>query len=145
MGCACVALLAENVTKGIALFNGKDLAGFYTWLVDTKREDPRHVFTVTNGMIHISGEGLGYLATESEYRNYHLSIEFKWGTESRSWGDRAGKARDSGILLHAIGPDGNSDDGHGAFASDIGKVPEAVRRLATSVVVFEGRQSTIYG
>ena len=41
----------------IKLFNGKDLFRFHTWLVDTKREDPRHVFTVTNGMIRISGEG----------------------------------------------------------------------------------------
>src|SRR5881296_123645 len=62
----------------IHLFNGKDLSGFYTWLVDTKREDPRHVFVVTNGVIRISGEGLGYLATEKEYQDYH----------PRQWRDR---------------------------------------------------------
>ena len=83
----------------IKLFNGKDLAGFYTWLVDTKREDPRHVFTVTNGMIRISGEGLGYLSTAREYQNYHLIAEFKWGERNWSWGDRLEKACDSGIFL----------------------------------------------
>jgi hypothetical protein len=103
----------------LRLFNGKDLGGFYTWLVDTKREDPRHVFAVTNGMIRISGEGLGYLATEKRYQDYHLIAEFKWGKTNWPWGDRIGKARDSGIFLHAIGPDGNSHDGQGAFMAAI--------------------------
>jgi len=103
----------------IPLFNGKDLGGFYTWLVDSKREDPRHVFVVTNGVIRISGEGLGYLATEKEYQDYHLVAEFKWGKTNWPWGGRTGKARDSGIFLHAIGPDGNSHDGQGAFMAAI--------------------------
>ena len=30
----------------LRLFNGKDLAGLSTWLKDSKREDPRKVFTV---------------------------------------------------------------------------------------------------
>ncbi|MBU6398826.1 MAG: DUF1080 domain-containing protein [Verrucomicrobia bacterium] len=99
----------------LRLFNGRDLTGFHTWLVDTHRQDPRHVFTVTNGMIHISGDGLGYLATEREFENYRLTAEFKWGPKNWTWDDRVGKARDSGIFLHAVGPDGNSQDGHGAF------------------------------
>ena len=101
------------------LFNGTNLAGFYSWLVDTRREDPRHVFTVTNGMIHISGDGLGYLSTERKYKDYHLVAEFKWGRTNWHWGDRVGKARDSGIFLHATGTDGNSHDGNGAFMAAI--------------------------
>jgi hypothetical protein len=112
---------AEAVTpqRLIALFNGTNLAGFYTWLVDCQREDPRGVFTVTNGMIRISGEGLGYLSTDKEYRDYHLVAEFKWGQRNWPWGDRVGKARDSGIFLHSFGPDGNSHDGKGAFKAAI--------------------------
>src|SRR5438067_6385904 len=82
----------------IKRFNGKDLSGFYTWLVDTKREDPRQVFTVTNGMIRISGEGLGYLSTDREYQNYHLIAEFKWGERNWSWGDRHRKGARLGYL-----------------------------------------------
>lgn len=100
-------------------FNGSSLEGFYTWLVDTKHEDPRKVFCVTNGMIRISGDGLGYLATKKEYRDYRLVVEFKWGAKNWPWGDRIGKARDSGIFLHATGPDGNSHDGKGAFMAAI--------------------------
>ncbi|MEK7684096.1 MAG: DUF1080 domain-containing protein [Verrucomicrobiota bacterium] len=106
---------AESPSAVIKLFNGRDLGGFYSWLVDTKRRDPRGVFSVTNGLIRISGDGLGYLATEKEYQDYHLTAEFKWGKTNWSWGDRVGKARDSGLFLHATGPDGNSHDGRGAF------------------------------
>ena len=35
---------ADELPQYRPLFNGKDLTGFYTWLVDTKREDPRRVF-----------------------------------------------------------------------------------------------------
>ena len=106
-------------TEKTQLFNGTNLAGFHTWLVDTKDRDPRRVFTVTNGMIHISGNGLGYLSTERDYQNYRLVAEFKWGKTNWNWGNRISAARDSGIFLHATGPDGNSYDGHGAFKSAI--------------------------
>jgi hypothetical protein len=101
------------------LFNGRDLTGWYPWLVDTKYADPRNVFAVTNGTIRISGEGLGYLSTEEDFENYRLVVEFKWGQRNWAWGDRIGKARDSGIFLHSVGPDGNSHDGNGAFKAAI--------------------------
>lgn len=103
----------------VALFNGRNLDGFYTWLVDSGQEDPRGVFTVTNGLLRISGEGLGYLATSNSFRNYRLVAEFKWGARNWEWGARVGKARDSGLFLHARGPDGNSHDGNGAFMAAI--------------------------
>jgi hypothetical protein len=107
----------ETVTPHakLQLFNGTNLAGFYTWLVDTRRADPRHVFSAIDGMIRISGDGLGYLSTKQEYQDYHLIAEFKWGRTNWAWGDRIHAARDSGIFLHSSGPDGNSHDGNGAF------------------------------
>ena len=106
-------------TNTIALFNGTNLAGFHTWLVDTKRADPRGVFMVANGLLCLSGDGLGYLATEREFADYHLVAEFRWGSTNWPWGARVGKARDSGLFLHATGPDGNSFDGRGAFMAAI--------------------------
>src|ERR1044071_1249935 len=47
----------------IVLFNGIHYDGFYPWLVGSKYNDPRRVFTVTNQLRRISGDGLGYLAT----------------------------------------------------------------------------------
>ena len=90
--------------KTTSLFNGKDLTGLTTWLKDTKRDDPRKVFTVENGMLHLSGDGFGYVATAEEYRDYHLTVEYKWGKRT----DGGKYVRNSGILLHAVGPDGGA-------------------------------------
>src|SRR5262245_61740544 len=88
----------------IALFNGKDLAGLYTWLKDTNDADPRRVFPATDGMLHVTGDGYGYVATRNEYRDYHLVVEYKWGNRT----DGGKYVRNSGILLHAVGPDGGA-------------------------------------
>lgn len=88
----------------IRLFDGKTLGDCYTWLKDMKREDPRKVFSVADGMIHVSGDGLGGLVTNQRYRDYHLVLEFKFG--ERTWHDRANAARDSGLLIHSNGKDG---------------------------------------
>lgn len=116
---ATVGSCVSGADDTIQLFNGRDLDGWYTWLVDTGRADPRRVFSVTNGLLRISGDGLGYLATEREYENYRLTVEWRWGATNTHWGDRLGRARDSGIFLHATGPDGNSHDGNGAFMAAI--------------------------
>jgi 3-keto-disaccharide hydrolase/Peptidase family S41 len=98
---------AKSPTGGpIEIFNGRNLDGLYTWLSDTLYEDPRGVFTVRDGMLHISGDGLGYVATKQAYRDYRLLAEFKWGP--RTWAGRKKAAKDSGILVHCVGPDGNS-------------------------------------
>jgi len=52
----------------------------------------------------ISGDGLGALVTNDQYRDYHAILEFKWGT--RTWAHRAKATRDSGLLIHGIGPNG---------------------------------------
>jgi hypothetical protein len=87
----------------IRLFNGRDLNGLYSWLKDSGYEDPYGAFSVQDGLLRILGEPHGYLATEQAYRDYHLVVEYKWGKETH--GNTI--VRDSGILLHANGPDGN--------------------------------------
>jgi hypothetical protein len=91
-------------TETIRLFDGKTLGDCYTYLQDSKYEDPRRVFRVTDGFLHITGDGLGSLITNKEYRDYHLVLEFKWG--EKVWGDRKEKAKDSGLLIHSRGADG---------------------------------------
>ncbi len=91
--------------KPMQLFNGRDLGGWYTFLRDRGRNtDPKKVFTVRNGLMRISGEEWGCLTTDQEYDNYKLVVEYKWGTQT--FGERASKARDNGVLLHSTGPDG---------------------------------------
>ena len=85
-------------------FNGNDLTGFYPYTRDHKYDDPNHVFAVHDGMIHVSGREFGGLATCGNFSDCHLIVEWKWG--EKTWPPRADKARDSGILLHCVGPDG---------------------------------------
>ncbi|MBI1903814.1 MAG: DUF1080 domain-containing protein [Planctomycetia bacterium] len=83
--------------------NGKDLSGLTTWLKGSGRKDPDGVFSVKDGVLHISGQGAGYLATDRPYKDYHLSVEYNWGEKH----DGSGNVRNSGILLHALGEGGN--------------------------------------
>jgi len=92
----------------IKLFNGKDLTGLYTWLKGSGRKnDPHGAFRVHDGLIHVSGEGRGYVATEKTYRDYRLVVEYKWGTKV----DGSGYVRNAGVLLHGTGPDGSDRSG----------------------------------
>jgi hypothetical protein len=94
----------------IALFNGRDLSSFYTWLVDFHREDPHQVFTVVDQVdgapaIRISGQHFGGLYTKQKFANYRLVAEFRWGLAT--WGNRTNATKDSGVLVHCSGRDGN--------------------------------------
>jgi hypothetical protein len=102
---------ARSDDKAKQLFNGADLSNFYTWLVNTKTADPDRVFTVVDQVdaapaIRVSGKHYGALVTTQDYSDYHLEVEYRWG--SVTWGERKNSARDSGILLHCQGPDGNT-------------------------------------
>lgn len=85
-------------------FNGTDLSGFTKWLRETGHDDPLTEYRVTDGAIHLGGRSMGYLTTDDAYRDYHLSIEYKWGHRT----DGSKYVRNSGILLHASGPHGNA-------------------------------------
>ena len=95
----------------ISLFNGRDLAGFYSWIPAFGRTDPDRVFTVVDQIdgapaLRISGQHFGGLLTHVRYADFRLVAEFRWGL--LSWGKRRLRARDSGILLHCEGEDGNA-------------------------------------
>lgn len=91
--------------KTIHLLNGKNLKGWYTFIKDRgKNQDPKDVFTVNDGVLRISGEEWGCITTKDAYADYRLVMEFKWG--EKTWGTRADRARDNGLLLHSEGEDG---------------------------------------
>lgn len=97
----------QGKEKTIKLFNGKNLDGWYTFLQNRgKNNDPKKVFTVTEGMIRISGEEWGCITTNEEFENYHIVAEFKWG--AKTYEPRLANARDCGLLLHSQGEDGSS-------------------------------------
>jgi len=93
--------------KATPLFNGKDLSGWSIFIRHQDKSDPRTdtkgVFRVEDDVIHVSGEEFGCLTTEEDFEDYRLLVEFKWG--EKKWPPREKVVRDSGILLHGVGPD----------------------------------------
>lgn len=89
------------------LFNGKDLTGWSVHLPspnsDDPKSDPKGVFKVEDGVLHVSGEQFGYVITNDEFSDYRLVIEFKWG--EKRYAPRETAKRDSGVLFHCTGAD----------------------------------------
>lgn len=91
----------------ISLFNGKDFSGWYTYLDSNGRnKDPKGVFKIENGMIHIldvpMSEGKadnGYLATIQDYSNVRIHAEYKWGVNELT---KASGIAGCSILLSAL-------------------------------------------
>jgi hypothetical protein len=117
LGCLLAAGAARaDDAAWTSLFNGKDLAGWDTWLGRPNKEkdpvglnkDPKAVYTVVNlngqPVIRISGEIFGAITTQKEFENYHLKLDFKWG--EKRWPPREKAVRDSGLLYHCVGPHG---------------------------------------
>ena len=119
--CSCANQSSKN-SGWESLFNGEDLTGWDTFLgpkYDTvlkKRDtipiglniDPVKVFSVVKlgdeKVIRISGENFGGISTTSEFENYHLQLQFRWG--QLKWAPRKREKKDSGLMYHAVGPHG---------------------------------------
>jgi Domain of Unknown Function (DUF1080) len=83
------------------LFSGKNLDGWYTFLkTKGKNNDPEKIFTIENGLLHISGKEFGYICTEKEFTNFHLAVEFKWGIKKYPPRDADTTKRDNGICFY---------------------------------------------
>jgi hypothetical protein len=78
----------------IMLFNGKDLKNWVFHLKDPA-VDPAKVFTVQNGVIHITGDPFGYMRTKVSYSDYKLHLEYRYPVELSN----------SGVFIHGQGAD----------------------------------------
>jgi hypothetical protein len=110
-----------------SLWNGRDLDGWTTWMRQPEPgsevpglrrdaqgkylepigsgRDPLNVFTVLEDVdgrpaIRISGEVFGELRTQRAFKDYHLRLQFKWGTKKWPPRDKPETPRDSGLLYH---------------------------------------------
>ena len=81
-------------SEKIMLFNNKDLSNWVFKLKDPS-VDPAKVFSVQNGVIHITGDPFGYMRTKDSYSDYKLHVEWRWPSE----------ATNSGVFIHAQPPD----------------------------------------
>src|SRR4051812_34238185 len=88
----------------ILRFNGKDLSGFYTHTRGHGYEDPKKVFTVHDGMLHISGEEYGGGGAGGHLRRYSPSCARKGG--AKTWGPAKERSGGSGVLAPPVGARG---------------------------------------
>jgi hypothetical protein len=110
MLCMATPALAQTPDEDgwTPLFNGENLEG---WTVGWAQEapagnrDPASLFTVENGVIHVyahdeagTAQQQAYILTEGDYRDYRLSLEYKWGP--KKFAPRTELVRDAGLLFH---------------------------------------------
>jgi hypothetical protein len=84
----------DRSAKAITLFDGTSLDawGFHLVDPDVKLED---VWSIQDGVLVCKGEPLGYLHTKQDFKNYRLTLDWRWAP-----GKDPGN---SGVLLRAAG------------------------------------------
>lgn len=80
---------AAEKGEWISLFDGKSLQGWVQFLPDPNA-DPAKTWMVKDGVIHCTGNPVGYIRTDKKFGNYQLQLEWRW----------AGSPGNSGVLLH---------------------------------------------
>ncbi len=90
--------LRQKLPGEVALFNGKDFAG-WTWFANddgtSKLED---VWSMQDGLVSDTGSPNGYLATTAEFTSYILRVSWRWDAPPA-------RAANSGVLLRVQRPD----------------------------------------
>jgi len=83
----------------VALFNGKDLAGWKAFVPDAAKASiaPESVWSAKDGVLVCAGKPTGYIRTEKPYTNFVLRLEWRW-PEGKQPGN-------SGVLVRVQEPD----------------------------------------
>jgi Domain of Unknown Function (DUF1080) len=102
---------AATPAPAMPLFNGQNLDG---WTVHTPDPAPaaQHLFEVTEGMLHTypnatygTRQPMGYIATQGEYGDYRLTLEYMWGKKKFAPRADPDTGRDAGVCFHVQSPD----------------------------------------
>jgi hypothetical protein len=88
-----------KVGEKIALFNGKDTAGWKAFVPDLikDKKDPMSVWSVKDGVLQCAGRPIGYIETIELYDNYVIELDWRF--------DPAKGPGNSGVLLRTVGDD----------------------------------------
>jgi hypothetical protein len=84
----------EKPKGAVRLLKEKKLDNWVFKLKDNS-VDPATVFTLHEGILHITGSPFGYMRTKEEYSDYKLHVEWRWPSEPSN----------SGVFIHAQAPD----------------------------------------
>ena len=98
VGLVSVLILASSCcdSKTIKLFNGKDLSGWAYYAVGATAEQADEIYSVKDGVIHITGEPFGCMYTVESYSDYELHVEWRWPNAENTPKNKL----NSGIFVH---------------------------------------------
>lgn len=99
---------AESITPRhpINLFNGRNLDGWVVYRRPADAAAPATTWTVLDGVIQCSGVPAGYIRTVDRYRDYRLTVEWRWNPAPMPLNAQGRpRGRNSGVLLHTQLPD----------------------------------------
>lgn len=80
-----VLLASSCKQQSMEIFNGKDLSN-WEFVLENDAAPANEVYTVSDGVITIAGEPLGYMYTKEKYRNYTLEMEYRWAENASNSG-----------------------------------------------------------
>lgn len=87
----------NNAQKRISLFNQNDLKGWYAYSPDGgKYTNAAALFSVEDNLIRMYGSKAGYLMSEQSFRDFKLTVEFRWNTDANFV--RKGDVKNSGVM-----------------------------------------------
>ncbi len=80
-----ILLASSCKQQSMEIFNGKDLSN-WEFVLENDAAPANEVYTVSDGVITIAGEPLGYMYTKEKYRNYTLEMEYRWAENASNSG-----------------------------------------------------------
>jgi hypothetical protein len=85
----------KKTEKGTVKLLKENKLDNWVFKLKDKSVDPTTVFTLKDGILHITGNPFGYMRTKETYSNYNLHVEWRWPVEPSN----------SGVFVHAQAPD----------------------------------------
>ena len=79
-----LASQSNHAQKKVKLFNQKDLKGWYAFGEEKgKVNNAAELFSVENKMIRMYGPKSGYLMSEQSFKNFEMTVEFRWNLDTQ--------------------------------------------------------------
>lgn len=77
---------------------GGEQISWYAYTKDEKFDDPWRLYTITNGMIRLFGDKVGYLMSKQSYGDFELTLEYRWNMEKEF--QRGSGKKNSGVMYN---------------------------------------------
>lgn len=100
-------MLKKTIFAFVALFilnsctvqqNNLSINNWYAFTkTSSERLQPSKVYEFTNGMIRMHGDNNSYLMTKKSYKNFELSLEYRWNMEERF---KTKNIKNSGVMYN---------------------------------------------